>query len=787
MTVIIAAVGAGVWVTRQLRASLPRLDGQVHLPGLAGPVTVERDALGTPTILATSRADAARALGFIHAQERFFQMDLQRRLAAGELAELLGPAAVDTDRTIRPHRLRAVARLVVQNAPAAEHALVRAYTEGVNAGLSDLAAHPWEYLLLRSRPAPWREEDTPLVLLAMFIQLQETDGAQESSEGLVRELLPPALAAFLSPGGTEWDAPIDGSTVPIPPPPNAGVVDLRTMPPSTTPTRQAALANGDAELVAGSNNWAVAGAHTSHGGAILADDMHLGLRIPHIWFRAVVRWPDADAPGGTHQVVGVTLPGTPAMVVGSNGRVAWGFTNAQIDTGDLVVVETLPGDDTSYLTPGGPHRIERLTEVLKVRSQPDQELVVEQTVWGPVVDRDHRGRRRAYRWVAHDPQAINLALTELEGADTLETAQAIANRAGIPAQNFVAVDASGRIGWTLAGRIPRRLGLDGLTPTSWATGERGWFGWVPAREVPRVVAPASGRLWTANNRVVGGGALALLGDGGYGNGARARQIRDDLLAIEKASERDLLGVQLDDRAVFLTRWHERALAALTPAACASAPRRSELRQVLETTWTGRASVEGAAYRLVRDFRLACARRVLEPLTLPCKRASQSFSILDLRQLEGPLWTLLDTRAAHLLDAAYASWSDLELAALDEVAAAAVQASGSLDAHTWGRRNTISIRHPLSGAVPGLPRLLDMPALQLPGDSNMPRVQTPTFGASERLVVSPGREADGIFHMPGGQSGHPLSPFYRAGHEAWARGEPTPLLPGPTLHALTLAP
>jgi penicillin G amidase len=389
--------------------------------------------------------------------------------------------------------------------------------------------------------------------------------------------------------------------------------------------------------------------------------------------------------------------------------------------------------------------------------------------------------------VAHDPQAVNLALTELEGADNLEAAQAIANRAGIPAQNFVAVDASGRIGWTIGGRIPRRMGLDGSTPTSWATGERGWFGWVPSREVPRIVEPASGRLWTANNRVVGGENLALLGDGGYGNGARARQIRDDLLAIEKASERDLLGVQLDDRALFLARWHDRALAALTPAACASSPRRAELRRVLETTWTGRASVEGAAYRLVRDFRLACARRALEPLALPCKKVNKDFSILDLRQVEGPLWTLLDSRPAHLLDTTYASWSDLELAALDEVATAAETTSGSLDAHTWGRRNTTRIRHPLSGAVPGLARLLDMPALQLPGDSNMPRVQSPTFGASERLVVSPGREAEGVFHMPGGQSGHPLSPFYRAGHEAWARGDATPLLPGPTQHTLTLAP
>ena len=412
----------------------------------------------------------------------------------------------------------------------------------------------------------------------------------------------------------------------------------------------------------------------------------------------------------------------------------------------------------------------------------------EQTIWGPLVDRDHRGRRRAYRWVAHDPEAINLALMELEGADGLEAAHGDCQ----PRRDSgPELRRRGRLGphrlddrrADPATRGPRRLDPDVVGQPASTGGSAG----CPRGRCRGSSTPASGRLWTANNRVVGGEALDLLGDGGYGNGARARQIRDDLLAIEKASERDLLAVQLDDRALYLARWHDRALAALTPVACASSPRRAELRRVLETTWTGRASVEGAAYRLVRDFRLACARRALEPLTLPCKKVNKDFSVFDLRQLEGPLWTLLDARPAHLLDAAYASWSDLELAALDEVAAAAVTTSGSLDAHTWGRRNTTRIRHPLSGALPGLSRLLDMPALQLPGDSNMPRVQSPTFGASERLVVSPGREAEGIFHMPAGQSGHPLSPFYRAGHEAWARGDATPLLPGPTRHTLTLTP
>lgn len=783
---LVAMLATGVWVWARLCASLPALKGERRLAGLAGRVTVERDALGIPTIRAASRLDAVRTLGFLHAQDRLFQMDLLRRASAGELSALLGPSTVETDRELRLHRLRRTAERAAAQATPAERAALAAYSDGVNAGLAALGGPPWEYLVLRQAPRPWQEADSVLVLLSMFLTLQESDGASEIRQGLIHDLLPASLEAFLRPAGTEWDAALDGSSFPLPPIPGPEVLDLRARPAARL-TALRDKADDDGELVPGSNSWAVAASRSRHGGAMVANDMHLGLEVPTIWYRAMLEWPDPASPGGRRRLVGVTLPGTPALVAGSNGQVAWGFTNAQIDTGDVVVLEPVAGHPGAYLTPEGPRLLESLTETIEVSHAASVRVDIELSAWGPVVGTDDRGRRLALRWVAHEPDAVNLGLLAVGDAATLEEALELANRAGIPAQNFMCADRAGHIGWTVAGRIPRRVGFDGRRPQSWADGTRRWDGWLTPAEVPRIVEPAQALLWTANNRVVGGSALATLGDGGYDLGARAGQIRDDLQALETASEQDLMAVQLDNRARFLARWHRLALDTLAPAACAANPVRAELRRVIETTWTGHASVDSAAYRLVRELRAEVGRRALLPLLAPCVRSEEDFPVLRLPQVEGPLWRLVSERPVHLLAPEYADWDALVLASLDAVAARAVEASGSLAAHTWGRRNTVRIRHPLSRALGPLAALLDLPPLQLPGDSHMPRVQGVGFGASERFVVSPGREGSGLFHMPGGQSGHPLSPFYRAGYRRWADGTATPLLPGPATYTLVLEP
>lgn len=769
-----------------LRASLPPLDGQHRVAGLASAVTIERDDLGVPTVRSSDPLDAARATGFLHGQDRFFQMDLLRRRSAGELAELLGPAAIGADRAVRVHRFRARSRRALELLEEPSRHLLRAYTEGVNSGLAGLGARPPEYLPLRSEPAPWQPEDSLLVLYTMYLRLQDDRGWRESWLGLMHDTLPAELVRFLAPRGTEWEAPLVGEPFATPPVPGPEVCDLRSGPPAI---ESSSLQAAERTVRGGSNSWAVAGSLTADGGALLANDMHLGHSMPNIWYRVSLAWADESAPDGQRRITGVTLPGAPMVIAGSNGQVAWGFTNSYVDSTDLVVLEQAAGDDAAYLTPEGPRRYERRQERIAVKGAEDETLEVLETIWGPVIDRDHRGRRRALAWVAHAERAEGICLHKLQTAADIDQAQALAPGCGIPTQNLVAVDRSGRIGWTLMGLLPRRVGFDGSRPGSWADGSRRWDGWLGPEEYPGVVDPPSGRVWTANNRVVGGRLLALLGDGGYALGARARQIRDGLFELEHADASDMLAIQLDDRAVFLERWRELLLDLLAPDAIRDRPRRRELRRYVEEGWSGRASVDSVGYRLVHAFRGTLAERVFAPLTAPCREIDPDFSLLRLgSRFEGPLWRLVEQRPAHLLDPSYSSWEEALLAAADALLDRfLVDEESTLATQTWGLRNTVRIAHPLSGAVPQLASRLDMAPQALPGDAKMPRVQGVRFGASERFVVSPGREEHGFFQMPGGQSGHPLSPYYRRGHQAWATGAKTPFLPGATEHRLVLIP
>ena len=763
-----------------LRGAAPRLDGQVSLEGLMAPVTVTRDSLGVPTVTGANRVDVARALGFLHAQDRFFQMDIMRRVAAGEVSALVGPAALDLDKSNRLFRLRAVARQVVAAATPEQRAALEAYSAGVNAGLKALVTWPFEYAILFKRPRPWLPEDSVLVIYAMYFDLQRSTDRRESDLALMHDLMPASLFRFLAAPGTQWDAPVTGLPVETPPIPGADVLDLR---------RQAAAgivalrAGTDESRDIGSNNWAVSAAHGAHGHALLANDMHLGINVPNTWYRAQLVYKTSDAARTDITITGVTLPGVPAMVVGSNGHVAWGYTNSYGDWVDLVLLHVNPDDADEYMTADGWRHFEHHAESIRVKGGDQLPLDVRDTIWGPVLDKDHNGTLRAVHWVAADPAATNLELADLDRAHNVTEAMAVANRAGMPEQNFMTADADGHVAWTIAGRIPVRSGFDPQIPSYWDKPGTGWTGWLPPERYPRVVDPANGRLWTANARVVDGAMLAAIGDGGYDLGARARQIRDDLMARDRFGPADMLAIELDDRAVFLARWRSLLLRLLNPETLAGHPERADFRRYVER-WGDRAAVDSVGYRLVRTFRTDVEDAALAPMFATCGQADARFDYHVLSQLEGPLWALVSQQPPNLLNPRYKTWDELLLSSVDQVIAKLALPDTGLASRTWGERNTVRLRHPLSAALPGfLAHFLDMAPVQLPGDSNMPRVQGVDFGASERMVVEPGHEADGIFEMPTGQSGWPLSPYYRNSEPTWEQGEATPFLPGTAQHTL----
>jgi penicillin amidase len=784
----VAVAAAGLWFRGRLLASLPRLDGIFPLAGLTAPVSVTRDALGVPTVAGSSRVDVARATGWLHAQDRFFQMDLLRRRGAGELAELFGTAALPLDTGARVHGFRQLAREVLMRESPARRTLVEAYAQGVNAGLAALGSKPWEYFVLRTEPRPWLPEDSALITYAMTLDLQDSTGRYVRALAQIRGELGPASLAFFAPLSTPGDAPLDGSSSPAAPIPPASEVNLRRREPGGAAGMARAAAPGSGSWsdleTPGSNNFAVSGAFGAGRSAIVANDMHLHLGVPNIWYRVSLRWPG-------HEETGITLPGAPALVAGSTGRIAWGYTNSNAGTGDIVFVDPSVSPDL-YHAPkeGGLLPLERRREMIAVRGSSPVPAESSWTIWGPIVGEGPNGRLYAYHWTEDDPAATNFEIMDLEDAPDVRAAVAVAHRMGIPAQNFVVADSAGQIAWTIAGLLPKRVGYDGRLPVTWIYGDRRWDGFLPSGEVPAIVSPGGGRLWTANNRTVGGALLTALGDSGYDIAARALQIRDDLDALVAGSRpigpRDLLAIQLDDRAVMMGTWHRLLLETLRPDVVARKAARGRLLLAAQK-WEGRAGVDSVSYRIVRGFRLAVAHRVFDPVFAPCLARDADFTWSRLNY-EEPLEAIVKARPDHLLDPSFGSWDDLLAAAADEVSQSlANQGVDPRDA-TWGQRNTARIEHPFARFLPRwAASWLSMPADPLPGDSHMPRVQDPSMGASERFVVSPGREAEGIFHMPGGQSANPLSPYFRAGHEAWVRGDPTPFLPGPAQHTLRLLP
>lgn len=770
LLLVVASVAA--WVA--MRASVPLMDGTHNLSGLAAPVTVQRDARGVVTIEANSERDAMRALGYVHAQERYFEMDLLRRTAAGELAGLFGAQAVDLDKKRRVHRMRARVGERFDEIFGDRKADLIAYTEGVNAGLAQLRARPWPYLLLGQTPQPWRPEDTPLVAYAMYFDLQDASNARELALWRMQAHLPPALFALLTHEGSTWDAPLQGAAFGDARLPTVAEADLRKL---AAPRAEARIVALPTPLEVGSNSLAVGGGATLDGRAILANDMHLALRAPNIWFRAQLRYPDPRAEGGRVDVGGFTLPGLPAVVVGSNTHVAWGFTNSYIDTADWGLLKKC--GDQRFSVDGRCAPLRTWRENIEVADGAPVAFDIEEAPWGPVLAHDDAGNALALRWSAHRPGSLRLAFIDMAYARDIDDASARANRIAIPTQNLLVADRRD-IQWRLLGPILMRApGCDGLVVDA----DRCVAPENALDRSPRIARPVSARLWTANTRTVDGDAHALLGDGGYVNGARAKQIRDDLFAKPQFAEQDVLAILLDHRAVFLARWHRLLLERARDKDSAA------LRELADAakTWEGRASTGSVSYRIVREWRRAVNDRLVDGLTAPARaKLGKDFEVPSLPQFEGAAWPLVTQRPAHLLPRRFDTWQALFEDAARDVRDRLVDA-GPLAESTWGKANTARICHPLARALPFARPMLCMPADELPGDGSMPRVQAPDNGASERMVVAPGHEADGIVHMPGGQSGHPLSPYWGAGHEDWVRGTPSPFLPGDARHTMTLQP
>ncbi|MEO1130741.1 MAG: penicillin acylase family protein [Planctomycetota bacterium] len=753
-----------------LRSSIPTLDGTRWVSGLGESVEIARDARGVPVIRAATVNDAAFGTGFVHAQDRFSRMDILRRLASGELAAFGGASLVNFDIQLRTARMGEAADRLIADASPEQRALLEAYAAGVNVGLESLGARVPEHLLLGITPRPWEARDCALAYLAMTYQLSRF-GDVDRGLDVMHRTLPEPLVEFLTPTRTRFDAPMLTDTAAIAPPaaiPGPDVIDLRALPTRVSERRSAFRPI----LTPGSNNWAVGATRSRDGRAILANDMHLGLQVPGTWYHLQLEI-------GDRRLVGVSFPGAPGIVVGSNGDVAWGFTNVGGDFIDTVVVETLPGDPTRYRVPGGSEPFEQIVETIEVRGGAAVEHTLRMTRWGAVTGEDDLGRPLVQVWTGTQPGRMNLAIFDLPNARSLEELIDAARTWKGPPQNIAMASADGRVAWVLAGDLPRRVGIDGRRAASWASAGTGWFGVLPEEMRSSAVDPDADIIFSANNRTMGAPEASIIGRN-WGLGVRAARIAQVLQTSDGIDERTMLALQLDATAP-LHQAYANVLGPLLPRDD------DEFAALLESieSWDGTANADQRGFLAIEVLRQELVTLTLDPLIEPCLKVDPDFSYFW-QQRDEVVLRLLEEQPLHLLSPEFASWADLVRRACDETVRILDQRYRGLSTH-WGQANRAAIEHPVARLAGPLGERFHMPRHEQGGHWYTVRVSGRSFGASQRLVVSPGHEEDGILHLPGGQSGHFLSPHYADGHAAWRDGDPTPLLAGPAVHTLRLVP
>lgn len=773
LLVVGTGVGIGSCVFYLLRSSVQRMDGTVVVHGLGARAEMAFDGLGIPRIEAKTREDAFFALGFCTTRDRLFQMDLLRRRSAGRLAEIFGPDAVESDKRNRTMGFEQIASGIIATLPANQTEALRFYTKGVNHAIRQFTTLPVEFVILGYQPRPWRPEDSILVVLGLYVDLGG-NWESERSTTIMQATLPKPVFDFFTPRTDPYtDRTLGGSgsatTHPFP------VSELIAL---LEKGGAAGRSGSTQEASHGSNAWVVGPSRSRDGRAILANDMHLDLGVPNIWYRAELSYEDVH-------LAGFTLPGVPLMISGSNGHIAWGFTGSGTDVLDLVAVEVDRQDASQYKTAEGWRPFDVRDEFIHVKGVADETLTVRSTVWGPVLPMPFFEKPFAVRWIALDVQATNLKLMDLDRVRTAQDALALFNHAGGPVLNALVTDAQGNIGWTLTGRIPLRSGLDGLVTEPWADGTRGWRGYIQPHEIPRQLNPPEGFIVSANQKMIGRN-YPLVPASYAAPGYRAFRITERLRDMQDISEKDMLALQLDTQADAYRYYQALAIKALNSGD--ETPETAALKRYLER-WDGYAEPDSSGLALLVEFRRALLEEVLSPFLGRCHRLDPRF---DYRwnYPDVPLQRLLDARLPELLPdrQRYTDWDSFIRVILvrESRRLVSLYKVHRLNALTWGRTDLERIAHPLSKAIPLFGYLLDMPEHPLPGCPYCVRAAR-GGGATERLVVSPGREKDGLFHMPGGQSGHPLSPYYSDQHMAWVQGVGLPFLAGKAVHKIVLLP
>ncbi len=789
-----AAVALAVYAQR----ALPRSDGAIELPGPKAELRIERDAHGVPTIRAATLDDALFGLGFVHAQDRLWQLETHRRIGAGRLAEAFGPAALDNDRFLRALGVRRAAAAQWSRLDADTRRALEAYAAGINAFLErELRARPPEFVILGLQPERWDPVDS----LAWAVMMAWDLGGNWGSEMLrlqmasrlpmarINELLPPYpgerplvtadYAALLR----EWQVALS----------DAG-----------TQQRLAALeraAPPSGVEGAGSNNWVVAGSRSATGAPLLANDPHLKLSAPALWYYARIDTPAL-------KVAGATLPGLPAVVLGQNEHIAWGYTNTNPDVQDLYLERVDPADPTRYRTPDGWARFESFDETIRVKGQPDVRMTVRRTRHGPVISDAGVGRGVlgpgapliAMRWTALDAEAwptLAAALAMQRARSVDEFVAASADHVA-PMQNMVVADRAGRIGFVAAGRVPLRRAdneLKGQLPAPGWDARYDWAGFVDAAATPRETDPARGWIATANQRIHGTDYPHYMTSEWA---PPYRQQRIELLLAERRT------LSLDDFAAMQADVVSLATQRLLPhlRRAASTHRLAVAAQQRLASFDGTMAADDAAplvfYAWVRQLAQGVFADEMGAAAYERSLGSRSHR----EALEGVLerddaWWCDDKATADRRETCAEQSGAALTRALDELAA---RHGDDIARWRWGDAHVARSEHRPFSRVGLLARAFEL-RTPVGGDTytvNVSRVSLrpeartgelylDEHGPSLRALYDVADPANSRYMHSTGQSGLVHSPLYRSFVERWAKVEYLPLWSGAAVDTLVVTP
>ncbi len=786
-TLLLIAVVTGGTAWWFIYRPLPQLDGSISLPGLQKEVSVERDNWGVPHIRASSLEDAVEAQGYVMAQDRLWQLDLMRRASRGQLSEIVGPLALKSDKQFRTLGFSRAAERDFAAMDKDSRALMEAYAHGVNAFIEQhQKSLPLEFTLLKYKPQPWQPTDSLVIAGYMYQTLTDT-WERELDRAKVEE----RVGADRSKDLFAVDAPMDHFVVGDPDVPNDGSQASRVDPddedddddvPTDTILKAAVPGAGGvrtpetfADVTSalwpsiegyieetqseirqglGSNNWVVSGAHTATGKPLLANDTHLELSVPPIWYEIHLSAPNYNAKG-------FTLPGAPLIVIGHNDRIAWGFTNNGADVQDLYIETFNPAAADEYRVNGAWVKAQVFDEAIHIKEQPDEHLKVFVTRHGPVVHRE-AGKVYALRWTALEPAGLGSTYNWLSTAKNWREFREIMKRVWGPGQNAVYADMDGNIGYVMAARVPIRKKGHGEIPVPGDTDAYEWTGYIPFEQLPQALNPDSGLIVTANARVVGPNYKPYLTDR-WEEPYRTARIYDLLHDKTDLRPIDMLKVETDTFSfphVFLAD----QISASSKTAQPKDPRARQLIDGLKD-WNGIADADSSLVSFLVMARRAALDLILEPYL------GKDTNLYSWRSTAF-LQKVLTDRPAKWLPPAYKNYDELLAATADRAVSMLAEQTKSerVEDWQWEELNSLDMLHPI-GREGFLKHLLSITGKPQSGTGYSVRAATKRHGPSMRFIANLANWDDSILLIPAGESGQVGSGHYTDQFSYWYEGKP----------------